>query len=164
MQPMLNEQKESSTPVGLQGWGGETKMSRTPSGVKIKFQEDEEAILKYVGQRDVTDMVPDATKPVIYLCFHDGQRFVTVSMCHALSKAGTFTEGYWFYIWNQADVPMAQGNDMHDFAVVQLGVDGQEVTCPPRISDSKLLVLTEEKAAELNYTRLNYPLRAVAKL
>jgi len=160
----LTEPKTSSTSAGLHGWGGETKMQRTPSGVKIKFTEDEEGILKYMGQKDITELVADATKPVIYLCFHDGRRFVTLPMCHALSDPKTFTSGYWYYILNQSDIPMAKGNDMHDFAVIQLGVDGEEIKVPPRISESLTLILNEPNAEALNYSRLNYPLRTPTTL
>lgn len=146
--------------VGSKGWGGETKQTVTPSGVKLILDEDEECILRFVGEKDISDVMGKEPGSVIYNTFWDGKRLVSIPCGYATKKA-MFTEGTWYYIWVAALIPNRNPsfNSMKDFEIRQLGLEGEKVQCPEKICDDRVLNLNEDVIAVINYTRLNYPLR-----
>jgi hypothetical protein len=146
--------------AGSKGWGGKTEQIVTPSGVKLKFEEDEEAILKFVGIKDISDVMGEPEGTVIYNTFWDGKRLVTMACSYSFKKV-EFIPGVWYYLWVAGRIVNRNPdfNPMKDFEIRKLGEDGEEVQCPDKISDDCVLKLDEDLIAEINYNRLNYPLR-----
>jgi hypothetical protein len=152
--------------AGTRGWGGSVVQTRMPSGVKLIMEPDSDAILKFVGRKDITERLAAAGKyrstdgeRVEYLIFHDGRRFVSMPYSFAFTDAPELEPGFWYYIHHQGSIEMPGRNPLKDFAIIKLGVDGEEVQCPERVADERVLVLAPETVAPINYNRLNYPLR-----
>ncbi len=146
--------------AGNKGWGGTTKQTRTPSGVKLSFEEDNDAILQFVGYKDISDKCGKEEGEAIVMTFFDGKKLVSVPGSYALKEA-VFQVGFWYYVWVPGLIAnTTKGfNPMKDFEIRELGTDGETVQCPDRVSNDKELELIPELIAEINYTRLNYPLR-----
>ena len=141
------------------GWGGEVINQRVPSGTKLVMAPDDDAILKFVGIKDISDRLGEDEGTALYAVFVDGKRIVSMPCSYALTESVLET-GYWYYFQHQGEIDMGGGkNPMKDFLIKKLGVDGQVVQCPERVSDDKQLILADELIAVINYTRLNYPLR-----
>lgn len=153
-------------PAGAEGWdSSEVVHARTPSGTRLILASDEDCILKFIERRDISDkMKGDIDEPVYYYIFEDGARVVSLPASYAMAEA-KLEKDYWYYICNQGAVEMTGGkNPMKDFLILRLGVDGQQIKCPVRVSEQKILILTGEIVAEVNYHRLNYPLRQNPKI
>jgi len=146
--------------AGSKDWGGTTEQLVTPSGTKLKFQEDEEAILRFVGVKDISDIMGEAEGTILYNTFFDGRRLVTLPCSYSFKKL-TFVYGVWYYLWVAAMIANRNPelNSMKDFEVRRLGEEGEKVQCPEKISADRILVLNEDTIEELNYSKLNYPLR-----
>ena len=165
--------KENITPEPApisKGWGAEVKHARVPSGMKLIFEYDEDAILRFLGKKDISDRVkpkegenPD--RKVIYLSFFDGKRVVSMASSHAMTEF-EFEPGFWYYLHNEDEIEVSHVkgyNKMKDFNILQLGVSGETVQCPERVHPSGGIVLSDASVREANYTRLNYPLREPRK-
>ena len=132
-----------------------------PSGAKLAFEEDSDCVLKFIGLKDISDKMGRDAGEVIYNTFFDGKRLVSAPSSYAMSQS-TFIPGQWYYLHCVAMIPSAKNpsfNPMKDFEIYQLGSDGESVQCPDRVSDDNTLLLQDDLIAELNYNRLNYPLR-----
>ncbi len=144
------------------GWGGEVVTARIPSGIKIKFTSDGDAILRHVGDRDITDKLGpdrDSSKgPAIVQTFFDGKNFVSMPAGFA-SKEAKFQPAHYYYIHLDAEIDTGMPAPMKDYFIMDLGEAGGTVQVPPRISEDLKLELNDANIAALNYTRLNYPLR-----
>ena len=69
---------------------------------------------------------------------------------------------YTFYYIHMASlVPMKNPDfsPMKDFEIAELGVEGERVPTDERLTGQAEIDLTLPVIAELNYTKLNYPLR-----
>lgn len=142
-------------------WGGTVKQTMVPSGAKLAFEEDSDCVLKFIGVKDISDKMGRDPGEVIYNTFFDGKRLVSAPSSYAMSQS-TFIIGLWYYLHCVALIPSSKNpsfNPMKDFEIHELGCDGESVQCPDRISDDNTLILRDAVIAELNYTRLNYPLR-----
>ena len=164
---MKTKQKKPSqtgvTATGSEGWGGASVVhKRVPSGVKLILEPDSDCLLKFIGKRDITELVTAKKNadPIVYLIFHDGLRLVSLPTSYAFTQA-ELTEGHWYYIHHQGEIERPGLNAMKDLLILQLGVDGEMIVCPERVADSKELTLNSRDISEINYKRLNYPLRKV---
>ena len=146
--------------AGNRGWGGTAKQTRTPSGVKVTFEEDQDAILKFLGVRDIGDKVNKEPGEALFYSFWDGCKIISIPGSYAI-KETPFLDGIWYYLWVADYVPNKTSgfNPMKDFDIRELGKDGESVQCPERVSDDGILLLNEDVIAEINYHRINYPLR-----
>jgi hypothetical protein len=151
--------KRTSNKNLLAGWGGEVVHERLASGVKLQFDSDDDCILRFMGFDDISELCNPPKEPgtAVILKFHDGLRIVNINRVFAL-EAVEFKPGTFYYLWNSGEVE-TKHNPMKDIVVLKLGVEGEVVACPERVSDSKEIALTEESMAMVNYTRLNYSLR-----
>ena len=157
----LKDQK-AGVPQSLNVWG-KAKHSRLPSGAKLVFEQDEDALLKFVTMKDISDKLGKDAGEVMYAVFWDGRRLVNMPMSFALTEAD-FIKDKWYYVLNGSEVEMGPGkNNMKDFDIWEIGETGYTIECPERIHPSGQITLTDESVAEVNYTRLNYPLRAEVK-
>jgi len=146
--------------AGSRGWGGKTEQIVTPSGVKLKFEEDEEAILRFVGIKDISDVMGQPEGSVLYNTFWDGKRLVTMACSYSFKKV-EFQSDTWYYLWVAGRIVNRnpEFNPMKDFEIRKLGLDGESVQCPSTISKDAILKLEDDIIADLNYTKLNYPLQ-----
>lgn len=158
-----NQPRQSfSSPVDPnQDWGGEVIQERMPSGAKLKLESDSDCILRFIGQKDISDKMGRDSGDVIYLVMHDGAKVVSMPTSYALSEMnGKWVKDDWYYLHNQAEIEVNPDfNPMKDIVVRHLGPTGKTIKCPKRVSDSGTLTLDAAIIAEINYTRLNYPLR-----
>jgi hypothetical protein len=139
--------------------GGGVVTSRAPSGVKCLFEADDDAILVFIGTKDISDKLGKGPGEVVYNIFHDGRRFISMPMSYSLAEI-TFEENAFYYLHHQGDIVSKAGfNPMKDFLVIRLGKENETLKCEARISDAFEFTLTLPNIAEVNYTRLNYPLR-----
>jgi hypothetical protein len=163
--------KKVDTPAVLQknavndvhsGWGGDLVVARTPSGIKINFTSDGDGILRYNGDRDITDKLgPDrdpSKGPALVHSFYDGRNFVSLAAGFA-SKEAQLIPAHYYYIHLDAEIETGMPAPMKDYFIMDLGEYGTTVQVPPRISEDLKLTLTDFNIEALNYTRLNYPLR-----
>jgi hypothetical protein len=146
--------------AGSQGWGGTAKQAHVPSGIKVLFEEDSDAILKFVGIKDISDKVGKETGDALFYTFWDGRKLVSVPGCFGM-KETIFQPGFWYYLLVSALISgkNASFSPLKDFDIRELGQDNEKVQCPERVSDDKVLVLNEDIIADINYHRINYPLR-----
>ncbi len=145
----------------MSGWNGEGfESERIASGTPIKFQTDSDAILRFLGEIDISEMCKPAKEKgtALIFKFFDGKRVVSLSGNFA-SKKVDWKKDYYYYLWQAGEIETSQPQPMKDLVIYRLGVSGQVVGCPDRVSDSKELVLSDENIAPINYERLNYPLR-----
>lgn len=165
------QQHQEKPPVDQGAWGDNVVQAVVPSGVPLRLEVDSDCILRFEGKKDISDKVldekgePQPPGSVVYLTFNDGKRFVSLSVCYAL---GTFAEkdpkdggpepNVWYYIHHQGEVE-TKLNPMKDLEIRRLGRTGEEIQCPTRVSDDGKLRLASHIIAEINYNRLNYPLR-----
>jgi len=159
----------ATSPVSnpLAGWGGETVQVRVPSGVKLRLTPDCDMIVKFLGDRDITDNLKAEDrarneavgKRAIMHAFHDGRRYVSLAATYATSTA-KLEVGNWYYIHFDSEIDMGIGRAaMKDLNILKIGPDGTEVQVPERVHPKRTLTVNSENCAEANYTRLNYPLR-----
>lgn len=148
-------------------FGGSVKSVALPSGSKLLFDDpDQDGIIQFLGTKDITDKVPDANKPVIYMIGCDGKRNVSMPLTYQINETlqkGGFTPGKYYY-FHLADLVTVNPNfnDMKDFNIVELGSEGETVpVTSDRLPGIKEITLTHESIKELNYAKLNYPLRKV---
>jgi hypothetical protein len=143
------------------GWGAEVVSQRVPSGIKLRMEPDDDCILRFVGEKDISEKMGQEDGSVVYLTFFDGERLVTLPSSYALVENGKYVPGRWYYIHHEGEVDLGEGrNPMKDFLVLNLGVTGESCQCPPRISDDCVLKLEDAVVVAINYNRLNYPLRS----
>ncbi len=156
----------SSTASGTAlAFGGTTKNVHLPSGTKLVWSgEDEDAILKFMGSKDITDKVPDAQeqgKKVIYVIAHDGKRLVSMPSSFAFTDF-EMEKDHYYYLHLDGLVPTGQPSPMKDFNIVDLGLEGQKVpVTSDRLPGISEITLTLADIKKLNYEMLNYPLRKV---
>jgi hypothetical protein len=155
--------REAETMPGtrLSKWGkpDASKQVHLPSGTKLVFGEDENAILLYVGMKDISRKLKEEDGSVVYYIMHDGKRLVSMPNSYALSEM-TFQENQFYYIHVAGMVKMRSDmNDMKDFEIIQLGGENETVPCDADLVGAPEITLTLPRIAELNYNRMNYPLR-----
>ena len=151
------------------GWG-KAKQIAVPSGAKLIFDEDSDAILCFIGIKDISDKVldskgqPQAAGEVVYYTFTDGKKLVSMPNSYALSQA-IFTPEKFYYLHCVSKVPNKNPsfNDMKNFAIYELGSENETVPCDASRTGASEIKLTLPAIAELNYTKLNYPLRPEPK-
>lgn len=144
------------------GWGGSTVHARIPSGIPLKLEEDSEALLKFIGTKDIQERVADADGPVLYMAFSDGAKVVSMAVGYALSEALPNMEVDGFYhIHNQGEVEIQGRNPLKDLDITYLGKAGDKVDCPAHVCADGKIELSMAAIAEANYQRLNYPLAFV---
>lgn len=149
--------------AGSTEWGG-AKQLRAPSGIKMKFEDDSDAILRFINTIDVGVKMtpPRADGEVIYLIFFDGVNTISLPTSRAFTGV-IFEKDKWYYIHNERMFKTREDfNAFKDFNIVEIGKDGDEVPCPTRVSDSGILELRSDLIAAINYERLNYPLRGTS--
>jgi hypothetical protein len=141
-------------------WGEGAQQIVAGSGKKLKFDEDSEAILRFVGSKDISAALGKEPGEATYLVFHDGRTPVTVPLSYSLQQV-QWEQSCWYYlhVTGMLENKNESFNSMKDFEVYRLGSSGSSVGCPQRISPSGKIVLSDETCMELNYSRINYPLR-----
>lgn len=135
------------------------------SGVPLEFEVDSDCILRYLTTDDITNLIPEEKRDrkrdpdarALIHKFFDGRRVVAVSQTFKLSRV-KWESGYYYYIV-ECGLVETDLNPMKDFKVVRLGVSGESIGCPKRVADDGTFVLSDEGIGEVNYNRLNYPLR-----
>lgn len=142
---------------GVRGWGGNVKAARFQSGIKLKLDNDQDCILRFLGTKDISQFTgsPD---PQYYLVFFDGKTVVSMSQGYALAEAN-FEPGNFYYLHNAGEVELPGRNPMKDYEIIDIGQGGNPVECPERIHESGKFTPSDKNIAECNYERLNYPLR-----
>lgn len=141
--------------------GARVIQSRIASGVPLRFKADEEAILQFVGKKDIQERVPGADGPVIYYTFFDGKKLVTMPEGYALSEAKELELDSYIHIINAGELDMGEGRaDMHDFAITALGKGGDVIECDERYCHGGKMTLSHASMYEANYQRINYPHRS----
>jgi hypothetical protein len=153
------EAKTSSNP-GLTRWGGNTRAIHVPSGKKLILGEDEDCILVFIGQKDISEKCDKEPGEVVYNIFTDGKRMVSMPCSYAFTEFRMEPERF-YYIHVAALIPNRNDsfNDMKDFEVVELGVEGDVVKADPNRTGAEEITLTLPVIAELNYNKMNYPFR-----
>jgi hypothetical protein len=159
----------NTTQGNSEGWG-KAKRIATPSGAKLIFEEDSDAILVFIGIKDISDKVldskgsPQEPGSVIYYTFMDGKRLVSMPNSYAISQA-IFEPEKFYYIHCASKIPNKNPsfNDMKDFNIYELGSENETVPCDSSRTGTPKITLTLPNIAELNYTKLNYPLRQEPK-
>ncbi len=147
-------------------WGkpGAATKAVLPSGKKLVFDEDSDAILLFLGMKDISDKIGEAAGSVIYYTFHDGKTIVSMPNSYKL-KEMEFKPYSFYYLRNAGNVQTTPGfNPMKDFEIVELGVENEEVKADSNRTGTPTITLTLDTIRELNYMRLNYPLRPTPKL
>jgi hypothetical protein len=149
-------------PSGGSPFGGQARQVVTPSGHKLIFTEDSEAILVFIGKKDISDRLGKPAGSVLYLTFYDGAKMVSMPSSYMVTKA-EFQPERFYYLHCVSLVPMkGDFNDMKDFVIWDLGVEGDTVPDNKKISGEDTFELTLQRIEFLNYNRLNYPLRKKA--
>jgi hypothetical protein len=153
--------KQVGTPigqsVGIRDWGGNVKTARVQSGAKLKLAQDCDCILRFLGAKDISQYT-GSDESIYYLMFSDGKTVVSMPQGFAFSEI-SWTAGKYYYIHNAAEIELPGKNAMKDYEVIELGIQGDIVDCPKRISETGKLSLSDDAIKDINYTRLNYPLR-----
>jgi hypothetical protein len=153
----------------LNRWGGNTKNQHLASGRKLQFtEEDQDCILLYMGSKDISDKVIDpATKlpkepgSVIYSIFHDGKGVVSLATSYSFTDYQM--EAGKFYYLHLCDFVLTKTGftPMKDFEIQELGTDGETVTADEERTGLAKITLSLPTIRDLNYNKLNYPLRKV---
>lgn len=134
-----------------------------PSGQKLLFSDDDDCILVFLGKKDITEKIADAVEPVYYLSFHDGRRVVSTPVSYGLSTV-EFQEDIFYYLHVDSLIDTKKGfSPMKDFNILRLGSENSVVGVPEARFGKKEIKLTLPEIADLNYNRLNYPLRRSSK-
>jgi hypothetical protein len=144
----------------LDGFGGASVVhERASSGVKLELQTDSDCILRFQLTEDISELCNPPQEPGSALIhkFFDGERTVNISQGFALSKVKFISDAY-YYFWQAGEVEMKL-NPMKDIVILKLGLAGDVVEVPERLSDDRKLILSDDSIALINYSRLNYPLR-----
>lgn len=139
------------------------KKVKLPSGSKLHFHDDECGILMFLGSKDISDKCGKEPGEVIYNVFHDGRRIVNAPMSYAFTEY-TFEKGKFYFVHMTGSVEITsrkEGSPLKDFEIAELGEQGETVPCDERLTGSPTITLDLDVIKELNYTKLNYPLRAV---
>jgi hypothetical protein len=141
-------------------WGGQTKQVHVPSGVKLIMDEDSDCILCYIGSKDISDKLGKEAGEVVYQTFHDGRRLVSMPNSYALTET-QFEPFKFYYLHVTGLVQNATSgfNPMKDFEIVELGSENEEIASDENRTGTPSITLTLDSIADLNYNRLNYPLR-----
>ena len=149
-----------STNQGTSAMWGKAKHLVIPSGTRLIFEEDSDAILCFLGVKDISDKVGKESGEVIYQTFTDGKRIVAMPNSYSLSQV-TFTPEKFYYLHCVNKIPMSNKgfNEMKNFAIYELGSEGETIASDENRTGSKEITLTLPVIAELNYSKLNYPLR-----
>ncbi len=143
----------------LKGWSGEDfEQERIASGIPIKLETDSDCILRYISSEDISEKCDKNPGEAIVHKFFDGLKVVSVSNAYAMKKI-EFRKDYFYYLWNAGEIETKQPQGMKDIVIMRLGVAGQEIKVPARVSDDMKLILNDDDIAVINYERLNYPLR-----
>lgn len=142
-------------------WGGDVQHIKLPSGSRLVMEDDDDCVLVFLGEKDITEKVEGATGRVVYNIFHDGRRLVNLPTSYAFQEMKQkFEENIFYYIHLDSEIETRRGlNPMKDFNVVRLGSEGETVRCPEKRTGVPQMTLDLETIADLNYNRLNYPLR-----
>lgn len=152
-------QSVSQIPGQLSKWGGQAKAVHLPSGAKLIMEEDCDCILLFLGSKDISDKLGEPEGSVIYQTFHDGRRFVSMPNSYALTET-KFIPYKFYYIHHAGNVQTKpEFNPMKDFEIAELGAEGETVPCDLSRTGSDTIILSLPVIAELNYTKMNYPLR-----
>lgn len=139
--------------------GASVVASRLPSGVKLVMDTDADAILVFIGHKDISDRMGKEEGEVIYNVFFDGKVFVNMPMSYSFHEI-KWEADVFYYVHNAGAINCKPGfNAMKDFEVYRLGKEGEALKCTDRIHPDKQITLTLPEIAQANYTRLNYPLR-----
>ncbi len=148
-------------------FGGKAVNVSLPSGSKLQFTEpDQDGIVQFLGFKDVSDKKNMEPGSIIYLIGCDGKRNVSLSLSYQIREAmklDSFVPGRFYYI-HLADLVVTNPdfNKMKDFTIIDLGAEGDEVPVSGgRLADIKKITLSLETIKDLNYSKLNYPLRVV---
>jgi hypothetical protein len=158
---------ESKPGQNINKWGKPgSQQVKLPSGTKLIFGEDELGILVFLGKKDISSKCIDAETGMPYeegsilkLMFHDGKRIVSVPMSSSMADY-EFEEDHFYYIHNAGEFrTKPQFNPFKDFEIAELGAEGEMANVDPAVVGANTLELTLANIAELNYNRLNYPLR-----
>lgn len=138
--------------------GGTVEQERLSSGVPLKFEDqDQEAILRFLGETDISEMVGKEDGEAVLLKFTDGKRTVQMGKLFALSKIN-FRLNHYYYMIVKGLVE-TKYNPMKDIETTRLGEMGETLKCNARINKSGSITLTDENIAEANYNGvLYYPL------
>lgn len=163
----------TTTPQGggsrLSRWGGNDRQVHLSSGRKLQFdEEDQDCILLFLGQKDISEKVidpktqlPKQKGEVVYNVFNDGRGPVSVALSYAFTEF-RMEAGHYYYMHLVAFVNTKPGfNDMKDFEVKDLGVEGEKVPADKERIGADNIVLNLATIKDLNYNKLNYPLRKV---
>jgi len=139
--------------------GASVVTSRLPSGVKLVMDTDADAILVFIGHKDISDRMGKEAGEVVYNVFFDGKVFVNMPMSYSFHEIKWEVDVF-YYVHNAGAIECKPGfNAMKDFEVYRLGKEGEALKCTDRIHPDKQITLTLPAIAEANYSRLNYPLR-----
>ena len=146
--------------IGGSKWGGNTKQVHVPSGVKLIMQEDSDCILIFIGSKDISEKLDKAPGEVVYQTFHDGKRLVSMPNSYVIGDT-QFEPFKFYYLHCSGLIPNATPgfNPMKDFEIIELGSEGEEVACDESRTGLPSITLNMETIADLNYTKMNYPLR-----
>lgn len=153
--------KNEKSAIKKSAWGG--KIIATVSGKPLSFREDDDCILAYLHDKDISELLPDLREDekAIYHIFSDGKTIVSVASSEALKRI-QFKENHFYYIHCAAVIPSRKNPSfapMKDFNVIELGKEGEEVLSDSSRTGSETIKLSLEVIAELNYEMLNYTLR-----
>lgn len=138
--------------------GASVKTEAVLSGIPMKFEPDDEAVLKFLGKKDISPLLDEANpdKAAIYLSFSDGLAIRSISQGFKLGTVA-WEPGAWYYIHCECEIE-TDLNPMKDYTVARLGMDGETIPFEdPRFPDIETLALADANVAELNYKSLNYP-------
>lgn len=170
-----SEARATMTPTAAGGgsrlsrWGGSDKQVHLSSGRKLKFdEEDQDCILLFLGKKDISEKVidpktgaPKEKGEVVYNVFNDGRGPVSCAMSYSFTEF-ELEAGHYYYMHLVAFVNTKPGfNDMKDFEIKDLGVDGETVPADEERTGKKTIKLDLESIRTLNYNIFNYPLRKV---